>query len=563
MTAYFGDLDKNDEGQPLQRLARGAFWLILASSALLIALRALNLFEIGVLWDDAYIFQRYAHNLMTEHQLAWNPGGSPTYGLTSLAFLLIVVPAQLVAGGNWALGAALSSSFCGVLFVALLLWMMGRSAPAGAARALGAALVISCVASSATPDHFASGMDTTFALAYLSGALLVALAYERSSTRRNALALGVVAGLAFVVRPDLLLVTLAVPLSHTVFAKDAPTRRRSALGLAVGLGTVLTLMALTHGMFGTALPLPGYTKVPGFYGEGFDEIYRGRALEAFLSFFEAYWPLFLLILVDTVLQGKRALRELPALDRGLLVALLLFVAYHLFGTLPIMSYSQRFYQPLVPLLALLTVRGVERLWKRILPSLGADKPGRFSAVFALALAVVLFSSLAPAISATGRSLTAGVSSGRTFGFDLERAARSGPIPKNWYRVAALKSLPSEVTIATTEIGALGAVLPDHRIYDLAGLTAPDFALAPFDPNVLFDKYKPDIIYLPHPDYREMNQKLKAAPQFADYDVYSKAELGTTAFGMAIWRQSPHYGRLTALMPKSTPAAPAITKAAIR
>ena len=111
---------------PLFRLARGALWLTLASSLLLIGLKALSLFEIGVLWDDAYIFQRYAHNLLTEHRLSWNPGGDPTFGLTSIAFLLIAAPAQLVAGGNWALGAALASGLSGGAFVVWLVVLMPR-----------------------------------------------------------------------------------------------------------------------------------------------------------------------------------------------------------------------------------------------------------------------------------------------------------------------------------------------------------------------------------------------------------------------------------------------------
>src|SRR5215831_18276787 len=38
-------------------------------------------------WDDSYMFVRYADNLPRFHAIAWNPGGAPTYGLTAPLFL--------------------------------------------------------------------------------------------------------------------------------------------------------------------------------------------------------------------------------------------------------------------------------------------------------------------------------------------------------------------------------------------------------------------------------------------------------------------------------------------
>src|SRR4029453_7354546 len=42
-------------------------------------------------WDDSYMFVRYADNLRAFHTVAWNPGGAPTYGLTSPLFLSVVL----------------------------------------------------------------------------------------------------------------------------------------------------------------------------------------------------------------------------------------------------------------------------------------------------------------------------------------------------------------------------------------------------------------------------------------------------------------------------------------
>jgi len=42
------------------------------------------------LWDDAYMFSRYAHNILNNGAIAWNPDGVPTYGATSLLYLAVV-----------------------------------------------------------------------------------------------------------------------------------------------------------------------------------------------------------------------------------------------------------------------------------------------------------------------------------------------------------------------------------------------------------------------------------------------------------------------------------------
>lgn len=546
------------DGAVLRRLAGGTFWLTLGASVLLILLKVLAIFDIGTIWDDAYIVQRYAHNLLHEGRLSWNPGEAPTYGLTAPAFLLLVVPLQALTGGQWALSAALASATGGVLFLAGLALLLRRSAAPPWAASAGLVLTLFCLSTSPTPDHFAGGMDTTLALTWLTCVTLAALRFEADPTRRRALGLGGVAGLSFVFRPDLLLFAALFPVAMGLLAAERPTRTRSVCSLLVMGSVVGALLLAGWAYFGTALPLPAHAKRPGFYGSGFDSIYRGRALDGLLAFVASYWPLFLVVAADLAVNGRK-LRRAP-LDAALLAGVVVFVAYHLFATLPIMPMSQRFYQPLIVPLALLSARGIGRLGASLTSS-GAplvSPEGRSLSFAAVALGLVLFSDLAPALTTAGRAFSGAVVSGRAFSFNLDRAARSGPYSKAWYKVASLRSLPDGLTIAATEIGALGAVLPDKRIVDMAGLTEPDFALAPFDAETLLGVHAPDLIYMPHPDYRAMNAALLASPRMAEYEVYTKEVLGTAVFGLAIHTTSPHYARLHALVPhKQAPATPEV------
>ena len=46
--------------------------------------------------DDAYMFVRYARNILNHGAVSWNPGEAPTYGLTSLGYLGLVLLLQTI-----------------------------------------------------------------------------------------------------------------------------------------------------------------------------------------------------------------------------------------------------------------------------------------------------------------------------------------------------------------------------------------------------------------------------------------------------------------------------------
>ena len=50
-------------------------------------------------FDDAYMFIRYANNLLAGYGHAWNPGGEQTFGSTSLTHLGVVTLLKACFGG--------------------------------------------------------------------------------------------------------------------------------------------------------------------------------------------------------------------------------------------------------------------------------------------------------------------------------------------------------------------------------------------------------------------------------------------------------------------------------
>src|ERR1043166_3009783 len=78
-------------------------------------------------WDDAYMFARYADNLLAHGRIAWNPGGEPMYGLTSPLFLMVVTPLRTLFPGDPMRVVLLSSLLCGGVWLGLLFWLISRS----------------------------------------------------------------------------------------------------------------------------------------------------------------------------------------------------------------------------------------------------------------------------------------------------------------------------------------------------------------------------------------------------------------------------------------------------
>ena len=81
---------------PATGTLRVCLWLVFLGCCGVVALNVLWHFSAFYAWDDAYMFTRYADNLLATGKATWNPGGEPTYGLTSVLYLAVVVPFHLL-----------------------------------------------------------------------------------------------------------------------------------------------------------------------------------------------------------------------------------------------------------------------------------------------------------------------------------------------------------------------------------------------------------------------------------------------------------------------------------
>ena len=370
-------------------LASGLALAILLTGTLA---RLLTLGEWPRTWDDSFMFVRYADNLRATGVLTWNPGTTPTYGLTAPLYVAVVLPVRLFVGSP-VLAAMLSSALCGLAALGVLVVVLYRrlAAANAVARALAIALVCGALAA-AVPvllAHFLSGMDTAFVLLYLALYFLLITEHTRRGTRLSLIVAGVWGGLAYFVRPDVLVYTAVVPLARLILGPDRRARRE-ALGLLAVSGLVVgAQLVIARLYFGTWLPLPFYVKsAANIYGPYFASLYEGRAWTELQGFGGTYWPLLIMLLAGILAGPRRWWRRTAPEDKGLLVATLLFVGYYLWFVLQIMYYDARFYQPALPALAILAGEGAclafER-WGPILMRWTGRVPVRLQAAAAIVL----------------------------------------------------------------------------------------------------------------------------------------------------------------------------------
>ncbi len=531
-------------------VSRLAF-LIIASAAVSVFVDTARHFAgpqpfLGV-WEDSLMLSRYAHNLATSGQMIWNPGGPPTYGLTSpYYFLSTVVPVAAFVTSKPLAIPMVASLISGLLFFVVMAITLRRLLPGPVVfRHIAMALVAIAMARSATDvaTNLISGMDTCFAMLYFSIYIALLRWHSSSLTWLSATLAGFWGGLAFGARPDLLVWTMLVPLAWVLLG----SRRQKSLGFGMLLVSVLVL-ALEIGVasvyFHSPLPLPFYAKSLQLY-PGLND-YRYTGLLHIVQFLFSYWLLFVLIVLDVLVDARGWWRETSPLVKGLAAGTVVHMSYFLVGVTQIMPAAHRFYYPALPAIIFLagcaTVRLLERVPERWVVAVSqSPAPYRYAA-FAIAILVL------PPPPPNELSVFGALAHHNFASFDLVQECKAY-LPNFWFGLDRFSALPSDATMATTEIGHVGAMNLDKTVVDLAGLNDSLFAHHRFSADVFFAHYHPDLIYMPHPGYKAMNVSLEDNPTFQrDYEWIPAAKLGPQWFmGIALSRTSKYYGEMRTIV----------------
>ena len=307
------------------------------------------------IFDDAYMFLRYADHILAGEGMVWNIGEGPVYGATSLAYVFSLIPFRLLFPENGTAALFCSSFFWGIAFLALMfrLALVTLKPNKSSKIFLAGFLFLSLVTCASTlKTHFSSGMETTMVMTYLAYSLL--LLERMRQGRGNWIVTGLVLGLAWLIRPDLILFSLGIPGLIFLLAKENRTIWLKTSILVV-LITILSLFAAKL-IAGSMLPMSFFAKSMKIYGPEFAATYSGQSLGEFVRFGKHIWPAVVLIGLAAFVRWPRLLSSKTAMDQAIWIMSSVFAFYYLFFVLQIMGFGQRFYYPLLPFIWYLSLR---------------------------------------------------------------------------------------------------------------------------------------------------------------------------------------------------------------
>lgn len=514
-----------------------ALWLLAAYAAVVVVYLASGLDLEG--WDDSYFFKRIGLNILEHGTAAWNVEDGPVYGNTSQGFQLVaLLPLLLDADHYIALIKILSALSMVVLFglyVRASSGLVGES-PSDLPLAWGVGLLGASAPYLLLLIH--SGMETCLSLPVIA-ASLVAI-HRGVATRRAAAWVVASTVLVYLTRPDAVAIPLVTIAVH-YWARDRRPPWRILLLCGLALAAVLGLCQL---YFGTPFPLAFYLK--------------SRALTVYTSDF---------VNMDLALKHRNVLGILvlaaPLLyvaahgrsgwTAALVSAFVLFNAYHYVSTVEVMGTFSRFYLPSLVPLALAAVDAAPRLRQRSRLPITAlfcllyvlavfylhrerliyDERDRFIsridddlyigyivASVLLLLGARIHAGAAAALSVVPILVTSVTGlPGPALRMPSDQALLASHIdrPTTVRGIRAVQAcIPEPLHLYHTEIGVPGVLFQRSTVTDMAGLMDEEIALRGMDFEARCSRDRPEVIFLPHRNYRSLRDQIAKSACIRDY-----------------------------------------------
>jgi hypothetical protein len=476
-------------------------------------------------FDDAYMFARYAAHMRQGLGVAWNLNGVPTYGPTSLLWVMVVWALSFIHVGVWT-GLVLGSWMCSLGVLVGTAWAVAANAQTKMLRSVWRVLplvAVPLVATDTFGGNAGTGMDTM--LSALLSAVFVGLVLLWGRGGVGAVWVGTVGLLSFLARPESAIAVVMLPV--LVFAlkpEGEPDKRGLATALGIFVFGVAVNLLVCRLYFHTALPLSFYMKGRQAY-RGYAGVWHPELLMlGFLAGCQVY-------LAAMILFARRS-------EKALLICCLLPVLAefaYLQTVTQIMGFHSRYYLPYLAYLVVPAVLVVERWWLADAARVSKLRGG-------MAVAVMLIFAALSFETVQGRVRQAEARSRFAYDVPVLEIPAKRPLMKLPWEVAMseitdllMVKLPEGATVAATEVGYLGSRALRINVIDMAGLNDTEIALRGFDVKTLLAR-RPDVIWMPSDDYTYMRGEMFGEPALlAQYDVYA----GAANFGLAIRKDSQY------------------------
>lgn len=486
------------------------------------------------IFDDSYMFWRYAVHLQQGLGLAWNPDGIQTYGLTSHLWLAAVLPfTWLPFHPGYALPVA--STLAAALGLAIMGAAVARQAHSDILRDRMRATALIALPLLANPFftfHLSTGMDTMLSMAAHAAIVLGVLRYLEAPSHARACIVGTLAFAAVLTRPENGLCALGVPFLAFIWNRRWE-RWRHLAGLAVLPVALIGLeLVVCWLVFDVPLPLSFYAKSLHIY-KGFQN--PENAVQNLFMVVAMAAPFIAIALA----AGKR--RDIAFLAVLLLPVLLTFA--YLLTMRQVMGWIGRYYLPFLPYIVIPAMMMLDRRLA-VAKTLKSELVRIGVALAALVAATAITWPLQRALEkAYMRAVLA-----EPIPLPPLPTAASDTLPKlDWFEVIRkvadeiVAPLPPSAVLAASEVGYLGAANTGKTLIDLVGLNDTTIGRKGFSMDYLLSR-KPDLIWMPAREYTG-----HIATIYADQRLFERYIVVRDAFnyGIAIRRDSPDREHLEA------------------
>jgi len=511
-------------------------WLLVAYTGV-VALHLASGLDVEA-WDDAYFFKRIGLNILQHGSAAWNLREGPVYGNTSQGFQVVTLLPLLFGADYYISIMKFVSALAMVLTLVLYLRAARRSGDL--AFAAGVAFLGACGPFLLLLIH--SGMETNTSFVVLAINLLVIHDSAGRTRRQQVVAVVITTLLVYLTRPDAVAISLVTIAVHSTLGERKPDWRL----LGCCLAGLLAVLAVCYLYFGSPFPLAFYLKSRPLtaYATQFvdlDLVPKRRNLVGLLVMAAP--------LVHVAAHGR------SAWSRALLAAAAVFVAYHYFFTVEVMGYYARFYVPAMVPVTLAAIDAAPR-WRE-----------RSHALLTLAFVVVygavllllyrhrlVYDAKDPMHMRVDRALYLGyaiAASVLLLGAHVQASwaailvalplavgsVRGLPLPplvvhddatllaKHIERFTTVRGIlavraciPPPFRMYHTEIGIPGVLFPSATITDMAGLMDKEFARAGMSFDARCEKDRPELIFLPHRNYKVQRDRILNGTCIRDYQL---------------------------------------------
>ena len=515
-------------------------WGLLAG-ALFMLLRRTWLMELDSFeFDDAFMYIRYAENILAGGGYTWNMGDPAMFGNTSILYTYIIGLTKSLFGSFMTNSQVLVTTAL-IFALAFLVHFPVNLRRQMQSAVLSDELLICLVTIPFLVFplifgfHISTGMETTLSLFLHSIFLFAVMKYGGSWERRfGALAAALIAGyLLFLVRPDNALVVAGFPALYFAFRRAW----KHLLFFGLALTAVIALDSIIKYLwFGDILPLSYYTKRSGFT-EGYTAKYFWNPIK-YLTQIAAYTMPFILAIFAFARR-----RHVLLLTAFMLPVAATYAYYFSFDQ--IMGFNARLYFPFVPYIIVPALILADEFFSldreekashfqldRSVFKLIALSVFLILAVYSKYRFINMYENYAIAAGNKNAIVIPGLEDRK---YDRELSIR--------LISDLLKEFPDDFVFAATEHGYISGDNPDKRIFDLSGLHNYTIAQSGYSDDLLREE-QPDLVWMPHQDLTVLHHAVRTGDYFQSAYEYIP---NIYAFGCAIRKDSPHYEKLRSLI----------------